>query len=68
MQPAPHHAADNADWVPARGFDRVEMQRLVFVKWSLHEGYAQFSEDVTSDAQVVDSCGELESASGEGQG
>ncbi len=38
----------------ARGFDRVQAQRLAFVRWSRLEGYAQFMEEVTSDCPVVD--------------
>jgi hypothetical protein len=36
------------DWLLARGFDPVRAQRLTFVRWSLLEGYAQFSEFITS--------------------
>ncbi len=37
-----------------RGFQRDQARRLAFVRWSLHEGYAQFSEDTTSDDPVVE--------------
>jgi len=41
------------------GFDRVQAQRLAFVRWSRLEGYAQFMEDISSDDyQVINArCG-----------
>lgn len=35
------------------GFDRVQAQRLAFVRWSRLEGYAQFMEDISSDDYQV---------------
>ena len=45
---------DSINQAVARGFDRVQAQRLAFVRWSRLEGYAQFMEEVTSDCPVVD--------------
>jgi hypothetical protein len=46
---------DRIDQAMACGFDRVQAQRLTFVRWSRLEGYAQFMEEITSDDyQVVD--------------
>ena len=42
------------DWLLACGFDPVRAHRLTFVRWSMLEGYAQFSEFVTSDDPVVE--------------
>jgi len=36
------------------GFDRLQAQRLAFVRWSMYEGYAQFMEEITSDAPVIE--------------
>jgi hypothetical protein len=44
---------DRISQAMARGFDRVQAQRLAFVRWSRLEGYAQFMEEVTSDEPVV---------------
>jgi len=33
---------DRINQAVARGFDRVQAQRLAFVRWSRLEGYAQF--------------------------
>jgi hypothetical protein len=49
-----HDSSDIVNQVLERGFDRAQAQRLVFVRWSVHEGYAQFSEYITSDAPVID--------------
>ena len=48
----------------ARGFDRTQAQRLAFVRWSMLEGYAQFSEYITSDAPVSETSPEREPAAG----
>jgi len=40
---------DRINQAVARGFDRVQAQRLAFVRWSRLEGYAQFMEEVSSD-------------------
>jgi len=45
--------ADSVRRALERGFERDEAQRLAFVRWSMHEGYAQFNEFITSDAPVV---------------
>ncbi len=45
---------DRISQAMARGFDRVQAQRLAFVRWSRLEGYAQFMEEITSDCPVVD--------------
>ena len=45
---------DRINQAVARGFDRVQAQRLAFVRWSRLEGYAQFMEEITSDCPVVD--------------
>jgi hypothetical protein len=46
---------DRINQAVARGFDRVQAQRLAFVRWSRLEGYAQFMEEITSDDyRVVD--------------
>jgi hypothetical protein len=46
---------DRIEQAMACGFDRVQAQRLAFVRWSRLEGYAQFMEEITSDDyQVVD--------------
>jgi len=44
---------DRINQAVARGFDRVQAQRLAFVRWSRLEGYAQFMEEVISDCPVV---------------
>ena len=44
---------DRISQAMARGFDRVQAQRLAFVRWSRLEWYAQFMEEVTSDEPVV---------------
>ena len=36
-----------------RGLDERQVSRLMFVRWSVHAGYAQFHEWVTADAPVV---------------
>ena len=36
-----------------RGLDERQVNQLTFVRWSLHAGYAQFHEWITSDAPVV---------------
>jgi hypothetical protein len=54
MQHTPLNSADRIGWLLARGFDRVRAQRLVFIRWSMLEGYAQFSEFVSSDDPVID--------------
>jgi hypothetical protein len=46
--------AGRIDQAMARGFDRVQAQRLAFVSWSRLEGYAQFMEEITSDCPVVE--------------
>jgi len=40
---------DRINQAVARGFDRVQAQRLAFVRWSRLEGYAQFMEEISSD-------------------
>ena len=45
---------DRINQAMARGFDRVQAQRLAFVRWSRLESYAQFMEEITSDCPVVD--------------
>jgi hypothetical protein len=45
---------DRIDQAVARGFDRVQAQRLAFVRWSRLEGYAQFMEEISSDDQVIE--------------
>ena len=51
----PHlDSADRIEWLLARGFDPVRARRLVFVRWSMLEGYAQFSEFITSDDPVIE--------------
>jgi len=45
---------DRINQAMARGFDRVQAERLAFVRWSRLEGYAQFMEEVTSDCPVLD--------------
>jgi hypothetical protein len=42
------------DWLLARGFDPVRAHRLIFVRWSMLDGYAQFSEYITSDDPVIE--------------
>jgi hypothetical protein len=44
---------DRIDQAVACGFDRVQAQRLAFVRWSRLEGYAQFMEEITSDDYQV---------------
>jgi hypothetical protein len=46
--------SDRIDQAVARGFDRVQAQRLAFVRWSRLEGYAQFMEEISSDDQVIE--------------
>jgi hypothetical protein len=36
-----------------RGLDASQVRRLMFVRWSLHAGYAQFHEWITSDAPAT---------------
>jgi hypothetical protein len=36
-----------------RGLDDSQVRRLMFVRWSVYAGYAQFHEWITSDAPVV---------------
>jgi hypothetical protein len=36
-----------------RGLNERQINELSFVRWSLHAGYAQFREWITSDAPVV---------------
>ena len=45
---------DRIDQAVARGFDRVQAQRLAFVRWSRLEGYTQFAEEMASDAPVIE--------------
>ena len=45
---------DSINQAVARGFDRVQAERLAFVRWSRLEGYAQFMEEITSDAPVIE--------------
>lgn len=46
---------DRINQAEARGFDRVQAQRLAFVRWSRLGGYAHFMEKISSDDdQVVD--------------
>ena len=47
-------AADRIQWLLARGFDPVRARRLIFVRWSMLEGYAQFSEFISSDDPVIE--------------
>jgi hypothetical protein len=35
------------------GLNERQVNQLTFVRWSLHAGYAQFHEWITSDAPVV---------------
>ena len=50
-----HMHTDRISRAMARGFDRVQAQRLAFVRWSRLEGYAQFMEEISSDDyQVTD--------------
>jgi hypothetical protein len=56
-QPCMHtqlDSADRIDWLLVRGFDPVPAQRLVFVRWSMLEGYAQFSEFISSDDPMIE--------------
>jgi hypothetical protein len=48
------NSADRIEWLLARGFDQVRAQRVVFVRWSMLEGYAQFSEFIRSDDPVIE--------------
>ena len=51
----PHHSSqDPVSRALALGFEPTQAGRLAFVRWSLHAGYAQFSEHITADAPVVD--------------
>ena len=45
---------DRINQAVAHRFDRVQAQRLAFVRWSRLEGYAQFMEEITSDCPVVE--------------
>ena len=45
---------DRIDQAVTRGCDRVQAQRLAFVRWSRLEGYAQFMEEISSDDQVIE--------------
>ena len=54
MQHTQLHSANRVDWLLVRGFDQVRAQRLVFVRWSMLEGYAQFSEFISSDDPVIE--------------
>jgi hypothetical protein len=45
---------DRIDQAVARGFARVQAQRLAFVSWSRLEGYAQFMEEISSGDQVIE--------------
>jgi hypothetical protein len=47
-------AASGIDQALSRGFDLVQARRLAFVRWSMFEGYAQFSEYVTADDPIVE--------------
>jgi hypothetical protein len=37
-----------------RGLDASQVRRLMFVRWSLHAGYAQFHEWITPAVQISD--------------
>ena len=54
MQHAQLNSANSVDWLMERGFDPVRAQRLIFVRWSMLEGYAQFSEFISSDDPVIE--------------
>jgi hypothetical protein len=54
MQRTQLNSANRLDWLLVRGFDQVRAQRLVFVRWSMLEGYAQFSEFISSDDPVIE--------------
>jgi hypothetical protein len=45
---------DRIDQAVARGFARIQAQRLALVRWSRLEGYAQFMEEISSDDQVIE--------------
>jgi hypothetical protein len=47
-------AASGIDQALSRGFDLIQARRLAFVWWPMFEGYAQFSEYVTSDDPIVE--------------
>ncbi len=50
----PEDPTESIKWLLARGFDLVRAARLVFVRWSMLEGYAQFIEFITSDDPVIE--------------
>jgi hypothetical protein len=55
-----HCSADSVTEAVERGFDRTQAQRLAFVRWSMLEGYAQFSEYITSDDPAIETWSGLE--------
>ena len=54
MQHTQLNSANSVDWLMERGFDPVRAQRLIFVRWSMLESYAQFSEFISSDDPVIE--------------
>jgi hypothetical protein len=59
-----HSSVDSLRQALDRGFDRTQARRLAFVRWSMLEGYAQFSEYVTSEDPVIDTRDGLEPVDG----
>ncbi len=51
---AQHTTAQGIGEAVELGFDPVQAGRLAFVRWSMLEGYAQFSEFISSDDPTIE--------------